>query len=1111
MSFTIITGGAGTGKTTRLFQKIITSARIAPERTHIVLVPEQATLQTEGRLVAMHPDHILFNIEVLSFNRLAYRLYDHENTGVPVFLDESGKSMLIRKAAENRKNGFEIYRNGLHRTGVINHMKAAVSELMQYGIRPERLQELSAALPDDPLLAGKLRDLSALYTEYLKIKDTDTLSAEELQGHAAALLERSDYLRGAMIAIDGFTGFTPVQLSIIGQLMRRAIDCTVAVTVPAGASTNDVDEFDLHALTKKTVRKLIDTASANNIKANFDPVPETGVKKQPADLAFASAHFPAEEKKPEPFAGRAAHIFVADCGSPDDEAVFVADTISRLVREKGYRYRDFAVVSADLEGNRTYLARAFERAGIPAYIDVKKGIMEQPIAVFLLSAVEAAEKNWPYDAVLRCLRTGLADVTPDEVDLLDNYAAGAGISGRKKWTEPFTRTYKNHRNIDLDRLNEIRSRAVRALDAFHTALKPRKRSCSTACEALRALLHDLQIEQKLAAMAERYEAEGALLESRLYAQIYPYVEKLIDQAEHVLGLTVCSLKELKEILQAGLSQLAIGSVPPVLDEVQTGDLRRSRRGRTKVLFLINCIDKNLPQRVFEAGVFTDEQREKLAKLDLELAPTARENSIHERFYMHELVTQPEDLLYVTYSRRDRLGNSVAPSTYIPQLTGLFEGLQPVRFEADRVRLPESLNEARRLFAASLRERRTQEDAGRLRQLYAAFSGIPAERDFLRNVMDAGFYVKPEKRLRAQTLARLYPGDVTTSATALEKQAACPYSAFLRGAMRLKEREVFELDLRDVGTIDHGLLEAAMRLIKEEQIDFADVDAAVCSAVTEEAFRRTYERYRDHIEGSFRDKYYIERFRKVTEKNLKITAGVLARSGFRPQEMELTFDGRQLQDLSLPLSNGHMLNLGGRIDRIDRNETEGGPIVRVVDYKTGNIKPDLSKVINGLSLQLMVYLAAARALSAPEALVGGAYYHTVQDPRIKAKDNRDDAAMIRAEKEKKLQLTGLQLDDPRVTAADPDTGGTLLSASQMEALTERVRQEIIRLGDGLTAGNIGIRPYRYKAETPCAWCEFYSVCGFDTKLAGCTWRRIPEQKLDDLTEDGKDLDSDKVDN
>ena len=84
MSLQFVFGNSGAGKSYALYQQVIRESKEQPEQKFLVLVPEQFTMQTQKELVGLHPDGGILNIDVLSFNRLAYRVFeDHFDTTIP--------------------------------------------------------------------------------------------------------------------------------------------------------------------------------------------------------------------------------------------------------------------------------------------------------------------------------------------------------------------------------------------------------------------------------------------------------------------------------------------------------------------------------------------------------------------------------------------------------------------------------------------------------------------------------------------------------------------------------------------------------------------------------------------------------------------------------------------------------------------------------------------------------------------------------------------------------------------------------------------------------------------------------------------------------------------
>ena len=71
MSLQFIMGNSGAGKSRYAYQKILAEAMRHPEKTYLIIVPEQFTMQTQKELVSLHPAGGILNVDILSFQRLA--------------------------------------------------------------------------------------------------------------------------------------------------------------------------------------------------------------------------------------------------------------------------------------------------------------------------------------------------------------------------------------------------------------------------------------------------------------------------------------------------------------------------------------------------------------------------------------------------------------------------------------------------------------------------------------------------------------------------------------------------------------------------------------------------------------------------------------------------------------------------------------------------------------------------------------------------------------------------------------------------------------------------------------------------------------------------------
>ena len=141
MALSLITGGSGAGKTEYIYKKVIDWSMKEPQRQFFVIVPEQSTMQGQKDIVRLHPRRGTMNIDIVSFERLAYRIFGELSLPQPEILDDTGKTMVLRKLAGEQKDQLLLFSAHLNQTGFIDEIKSMLSEFYQYGVTPEALVE----------------------------------------------------------------------------------------------------------------------------------------------------------------------------------------------------------------------------------------------------------------------------------------------------------------------------------------------------------------------------------------------------------------------------------------------------------------------------------------------------------------------------------------------------------------------------------------------------------------------------------------------------------------------------------------------------------------------------------------------------------------------------------------------------------------------------------------------------------------------------------------------------------------------------------------------------------------------------------------------------------
>ena len=1089
MPLDIFIGAAGAGKTKQVYEDLIRSSVEHPQLPHFVLVPEQFTLQTERRLVNMHPDHILMNIDVLSFNRLAYRVLEEKGIRNPKLMDETGKSMLLRRIA-GRKDGLTVFSGSLGRAGFIHRMKTMLSEMILYGVTPERLQSASEQLKGHPMLQAKLHDLGIFYESLNTEREDGEILAEELPMILLRELADSRLLNGAVVALDSFTGFTPVQLQIISLILTQARSVSVTLTMPS--DTDIYSQGGLFSLTKSTAVQLVREAQFRGINADIIRCAENpdSLKRRPA-LAFLERNFLRFNARGQ-YHESPDGLSITSCLNPHEQAGYLASEIRRLVREEGLRYSEIAVATGALDTTGKTIKTELGRAGIPVYMDDPADVLGHPLVVYILSAIEVLEKSFSYESVFRFLRSGIAELTGEEIDELDNYVFATGMRGVSKWQEEWTRVYDGADELDTAKINELKDRAAAPLFRLREALSSGPRTIAHAAQAVMDMISAETVTARLAQFEQDFTDQGDPVSASTYAQIREKVVGLLEQMSRLLGEETYNLKELKETLASGFGELKLGSVPPYIDQVLVGDIRRSRRGLLKALFILDMNEGVVPAAVTGYGILTDEEKRILRDCDIELSPLEDEEAVNEEFYLYSLLAQPSDRLYLSYCRLNSKGESLRSSSYISHITNMFPQLKISDGGRSLSQLPYSTEDALDRFSAEAALLRSGDPSDAWKELYLHLQA-GTDPAVLDRIIDAAFFRYGGTRLSPEAAQALYGQTISGSVSMLETHMRCAYAGFLTYGLRLSERPEYSFKANDRGNLFHSALEYIFRKMSDEHIDPSSLDEASRNARVREGIEYAVKKSRNpFIEESARSEYFLDRWTRITDTAVWSICRQMEEAGFRPEAFELHFDAEKSAVMNIMLDDDHRMMLGGTIDRVDTMRDGDSVYIRIVDYKSsGSARTDLKEMYDGAQLQLMVYLDAITDLKerrqpGSDIVTGGVYYYNITDPTVDIKldttDEQLEAGVLKA-----LRMYGLSNSSLKDTGVLGDTGGTMLTQPQFDLLRRHIRRRVRELGEKILSGDAEASPYG-KDLSACAYCAFSGVCGYDEALPGYKRRK-----------------------
>ena len=1073
----LITGRAGTGKTARIMNEI-RQAALRGDGNRVLIVPEQYSHEAERELCGTVGDAASLYAEVMSFTSLAQRVDETLGNDGKVLLDPGGRLLCMALALESVSSRLEIYASARRAPELQAALLKALDELKAANITPELL--LKTAESCDGALAAKLSDMALLMGAYDIAAGARRIDPADRLTRLLSRLPHSSFGKTGHIYIDGFIDFTAQEAELISALMTRGADMTVCLTCDDLYEGSEVFE-----LSRRTARFLLRAAKKHSIASR--------VTVLDSDSASA-AGFLAERLftyTDEKYSGDSpVSLFSAE--TVTDECELAAALAITLVRDGGCRWRDIAVAVRGFEDYRPSLEAAFAYYGVPLFTAKKSDLPSKPLPALIASAYEIINGGWEPDDVFAYLRTGLAGLTAEECDILENYCltwrvkAGMWLS-KKSW-----RLHPDGYGVDADAGSKARLRQINALR--RTAAEPLIRllersaaaeSASAHAAALADFFEGLNLSEKLAERAETLEADGRLQAAAEYAQLWDIVVSALEQLAAILGDARMDTAMFSRLFLLTLSQYDVGVIPVSLDMVTAGDMDRMRRRHIRHLIVLGASDERLPGEMGENGVFSQDERRALSQLGLAL--DAGEAEIWREFSLiYNCLSLPSETLTLVTPAYSADGSPARPAFVMNRASKLF-GV-PIRPADPKAARTQARSPALELALLS-RALPEYPPAAAAAEYFRV-----REPERLQAVLQAVSLSRGS--LSSESVKALYGDRLRLSPSRADKFSSCRFAYFLQYGLGAKPRKPAEFSSPEFGSFIHDVLEgvAAEALARG---GFGMISGEALDALTD----RHISRYISESLDDFADKSprFVYLFNRLSGSVRRIVADMaedLRDSAFQPLDFELDFS--RLGDLaSSPLPEGGSLTVTGIADRIDGWVKDGRLYLRVIDYKTGKRSFSLSDVWHGMNLQMLLYLFMLQKIGEKrygfETVPAGVLYVPARDFILSENTDMTDER-IAERRAANLRRSGLLLDDPDVIRAmEPGdaprripvkwkdgipSGEALASAEGLGRLSRHIGETLAALAREIGRGNIAANPYyKNSQDNACLYCEYAAACRF----------------------------------
>lgn len=1097
MAIQFILGASGTGKTNFIYNKMIRESMTEGHNPIVFMLPEQSNMAAEQDMVSMHPRGGTMDISILSFTRLAFKVFDELHVHTNDILDDYGKSMLLMKLLKENEDKLTYYRNMIGKQGFVDEVKSLLSEFYQYQITEETLETAIAGLSAEKSLYHKLNDLKFLLHAFNEAMQDSYMVTEQILSQLKEVAGESQLLKNAEIYFDGFTGFTPAQYDVIEELMKMGSNLYFSITMDEDIfGNNGYSEQGLFALGKQSVDGLCKLAERNQVTV----LPHIGMKdnfrlKENVEMLHLERQlfrFPvvAYDNVPE-------NILLLSAKDSRQEALYIARTIKEYVMKSGYRYKDFAIVTGDLREQSAVWTQTMEALNIPYFLDYNEVLSHNPIVELVGMVMELFRTDFSYESVFSLLKTGFFGIEMSRIYDMENYVLKYGVRGYGWWNKAFRGSVKGLHNI-----NETRKEFMNAVEKLAEVFQKNTAKTKEYLSALYDFMSTNHMAEHLYEKSVWLEEKGDLRESKAYMQAYDKFVSVLDKTMDILGEEEMERDDFIEVLLAGISDVKLGVIPSTLDQVVIGDIERTRLHHVKMVFVAGANEGILPKNTSGKGILADKDRRQLKDMNVVLAPDSKEEMFVQQYYLYLQMVQPEERLVITYRQSDEKGAELRPSYFVKRVQQIFPELVTGQVEREiRAVLPSTKTELTSEFVRQL----ANEDMGDSSVYHAIQHNNDAE---VSGILEGYFYNNEAGVLDKAIARQLYGEQMIHSVSRLETYSGCAYKFFLQYGLKLAKREEYTVESSNIGTILHAVMEQFFKKVNNGDLSLAD---ATKEQLEQEAERLTLQAAKDENEtifdSSYRNRHQLDVLIRIAKRSIWNLCRHLGYGDMAPAYFEKYFSPEdKLNYIEMALSEGMRMEMNGIIDRVDVKETEDAVYVKIIDYKSGAKDIDYVKMYEGKQLQLTVYMSVMLELLKREypdkkIIPTGMYYYHIYDPIIEETDE-DKLEQKRLESSR---LSGLVNDDetsrelmdgksglvtPVKYKKDGDLdsrNNALVTTEELTQISHFVREKMIDIGENIVSGKISMNPEKGEHNCPCNFCDYKSVCRFEAGLGGNAYR------------------------
>ncbi len=1125
MNLNLITGRAKSGKSKFLFDIVKNKFKSDVSSNIIYIVPEQMTYATELEFIDNVNEDGLLDMRVTSFKKLEYAVLE-EVGGIKLQeINDYGKIMLIKQVCTNLYEELEIYKKATYKEGFLKELNNLISELKGDRITVEILENLDTSKISSELLKRKINDVIKIFKAVNEITKDNYFDSKDKTDFFISAISKSEYIRNSYVFIDNFESFTNQRIEVIKELIRcsKGVYATINIDNRCIDKLENTDDFEVFKITYNMLEQYKKISSELEIKINLKKLEENYylnevVKTLDKGLFTISM---------EEFLKDVDFLNVSSSMNTNSEIENICRNIATLVREKGYRYKDMAVIASNMDVYGSSAEKIFAKYDIPVFMDTKKDIMSNPFVKFIFSVLDMLNYNFKHESVFEYFKSGFScletfdiseknqeieNVGETDIHKLENFALEYGIE-RNRWFKKFTMN-----RADVEYFENLRLLFSNYFDGKRKEFKTLK-TAEDITIFLYKIFKDHDIQNIIDKKVTYFRNIGYYEVSSINAQVWNLIIGMLEQTILTSKDSEISGIQYKKMLEAGLNEVKIGVIPPTIDKVTVGTLDRAFIKEYKVIFLAGANEGVLLAGGDDKGIFLDEDRSVLKSLGINLQNSNSYKDYKDKHALYKVVTKPTDYLFVSYALSTSEGVSLQPSIYIDRLKQMFSKLivkselsidSEIDFVVKHKATEEILIEKLRDFTEGKKLDEIWKD------VYVWY--VKNSQKTIEFIEQALNYNNKVEKVKDEFILKLYGENLQMSVSKLEDFASCPFKFFLDFGIKPLPRKEIKIEHYDLGNIYHECIELFTNKIIDKTINVKVIDDDGISIEISNCIDIVLGKHisdNSALDYNERNKYVKEKIKRLLKRAAKTIVNQLKKGNFTPKYTEYEIKKEIF-------SESKNISLKGIVDRVDVFKKDEEIYLNIIDYKSSRKNIDLNYAVKGLQMQLLMYLSSfveeGKKIEDMIPKIGGVYYFRIDDPMIDADDKEtedvsdeifkalslkgyisDDMTVvenmdtqIKTTKKSDVIPVGLKKDDSFTQASK------VLDNKEFNVIIETVNRTASKLTNDIFAGKIEINPAKKERDgETCNYCDYQTICNFDPSTEGNEYNYVPKRSKEEV--------------